>query len=87
MVPWFFLTPIFYEPSKLPGIDRHPWAETLLTWVNPVAPFIQAVRDVLYDGRVPGAGVMAYVLVAGVVGLAAGQLLFRRAEGELAVVL
>src|SRR5207248_1242155 len=56
MVPWFFLTPIFYEPSKLPGIDRHPWAETLLTWVNPVAPFIQAVRDVLYDGRVPGAG-------------------------------
>ena len=41
----------------------------------------------LYDGRVPGAGVMAYVLVAGVVALAAGQLLFRRAEGELAVVL
>ena len=87
MVPWFFLTPIFYEPSKLPGIDKHPWAETLLTWVNPVAPFIQAVRDILYDGRVPSAGVMAYVLVAGAIGLAAGQLLFRRAEGELAVVL
>ena len=51
----------------------------VLRWGNPVAPFIDAVRDVLYGGR--GAGrcdVLAYVAVAAVVALAAGAALFRR---------
>jgi lipopolysaccharide transport system permease protein len=87
LLPWFFLTPIFFRISDLPGLSGRPWAETLLRWVNPVAPFVEAVRSVLYDGRAPSAGTLVYVAVAAAVALGAGTLLFRRLEGELAVVL
>jgi ABC-type polysaccharide/polyol phosphate export permease len=60
--------------------------EFVLLWLNPVAPYIVAVRDVLYDGAVPSAGVLAYIAIGAVVALAGGRWLFRRLEGELAVV-
>ena len=72
LLPWFFVTPIFFRVSDLPGLDGHPTAEWLLTWANPVAPFIEAVR---------------YVLVATVVAVAGGRAVFHRGERELAVVL
>jgi ABC-type polysaccharide/polyol phosphate export permease len=87
LLPWFFLTPIFFRVGALPGLRGHAWAEALLRWVNPVAPFVEAVRSVLYDGAVPAAGVLAYLPAAAAVALAGGWLVFRRLEGELAVVL
>jgi ABC-type polysaccharide/polyol phosphate export permease len=87
LLPWFFLTPIFFRISDLPGIHGHGWAEALLRWVNPVAPFVEGVRSVLYDGAAPAAGVLVYVPLAGAVALLGGWVLFRRMEGELAVVL
>lgn len=87
LLPWFFLTPIFFRVSDLPGLQGHPWAEALLRWVNPVAPFVEAVRDVLYSGAVPGGTTLLYVGVAAAVALLGGWALFRRLEGELAVVL
>jgi ABC-type polysaccharide/polyol phosphate export permease len=87
LVPWFFVTPIFFRPDAFPGLGERPWLGELLRWGNPVAPFIEAVRDVLYDGTVPGAGTLVYVLVAAGVALLGGRALFRRLEGELAVVL
>ncbi len=86
LLPWFFVTPIFFRPTDFPGLDERPWLGDLLRWGNPIAPFIEAVRDVLYDGRVPGAATLAYVAVATVLALVAGRALFRRLEGELAVV-
>jgi lipopolysaccharide transport system permease protein len=87
LLPWFFLTPIFFRVSDLPGLSGHRWAERLLTWANPVTPFIEAVRAVLYDGRAPSLGIMAYIFGAAVLALLAGHTIFRRMEGELAVVL
>jgi ABC-type polysaccharide/polyol phosphate export permease len=87
LLPWFFLTPIFFRISDLPGIHGHGWAEALLRWGNPVAPFVEGVRSVLYDGAVPAAGVLLYVPAAAAVALLGGWALFRRMEGELAVVL
>jgi ABC-type polysaccharide/polyol phosphate export permease len=87
LLPWFFLTPIFFLPEKLPGATSHPWARPVLEWVNPVAPFIRALRSIVYDGAVPGADVLAYVAIAAAVALTAGIALFRRLESELAVVL
>jgi len=87
LLPWFFLTPIFYLPEETPGVADHPWVGDLLTWANPVAPFIAAVRDVLYGGVAPGLDTLAYVLVAGGLALAGGRMLFARMQGELAVVL
>lgn len=87
LLPWFFLTPIFFEPGSLRGVRDHPWIGDLLRWANPIAPFIEAFRSILYRGEVPSAGVCAYVAVAAAIALAGGIAAFRRMSGELAVVL
>jgi ABC-type polysaccharide/polyol phosphate export permease len=83
LVPWFFVSPIFFAPAD---VVHHAWARDALTWVNPVAPFITATRDVLYGGVWPSATTVAYVVIAAAVALAAGLALFRRMAAELAVV-
>jgi ABC-type polysaccharide/polyol phosphate export permease len=87
LLPWFFLTPIFFKVERLPGVAGNDWAEPVLNWVNPLAPFVNAVRDVLYGGVTPGWKTLLYVAAAGTIALAGGLTLFRRMEGELAVVL
>jgi hypothetical protein len=42
---------------------------------------------VLYDGTAPSAGVLVFVVAAAAVALLGGRALFRRLEGELAVIL
>jgi lipopolysaccharide transport system permease protein len=86
LLPWFFLTPIFFEPNKFGFVQHHAWVKTLLEWINPVAPFLQGFRTVLYDGRAPTAGQLVYVFAAAAIALGLGSLVFRRMEGELAVV-
>jgi ABC-type polysaccharide/polyol phosphate export permease len=86
LLPWFFITPIFFRASDFPGSDAHPWLEPLLRWANPVAPFIDSVRAVLYDGAGPGWATTGYVVAAAAVVLPAGVTLFRRMQAELAVV-
>jgi ABC-type polysaccharide/polyol phosphate export permease len=86
LLPWFFLSPIFFDPADLPRFSDEQALLFVLEWVNPVAPFIVAVRDVIYGGVVPEASVLAYVAVAGTLALAGGLALFRRMQGELAVV-
>ncbi len=87
LLPWFFVTPIFLRVEDMPGVDDHAWLGDLLAWGNPVAPFIEAVRDVLFSGAAPSAGVLLYLLGAGGGALLVGVLLFRRLERDLAVVL
>jgi ABC-type polysaccharide/polyol phosphate export permease len=87
LLPWFFVTPIFLRVQDMPGVDDHAWLGDLLRWGNPVAPFIEAVRDVLFSGAAPSTGVMLYLLGAGGGALLVGILLFRRLERDLAVVL
>jgi ABC-type polysaccharide/polyol phosphate export permease len=87
LLPWFFLTPIFFNVDKLPGLRDARWAADLLQWANPVAPFVTATRDVLYAGTVPTGATLLYVGVAAGLALAGGAALFRRLQGELAVVL
>ena len=86
LLPWFFVTPIFYRASDFPGSDDHPWLEPLLRWVNPAAPYVDGVRSVIYDGRSPGWATTAYVVLGAAIALPLGIVLFRRAQGELAVV-
>jgi lipopolysaccharide transport system permease protein len=86
LLPWFFLTPIFFEPSTLGFVKHHAWVGTLLAWVNPVAPFIETTRSIVFYGQVPSWGHLVYVACAAGLGLALGALVFRRLEGELAVV-
>ncbi len=87
LLPWFFLTPIFLPIDSMPGIADHAWVGDVLRWGNPIAPFIEAIRDVLYAGAAPSGGTLLYVLVAGLGALGLGALLFRRLERDLAVIL
>jgi ABC-type polysaccharide/polyol phosphate export permease len=87
LLPWFFLTPIFLRVDQFPGVADHAWVGDLLEWANPVAPFVDAVRELLYAGAAPGLGHMAYLVGVGLGALALGHLIFRRMERDLAVVL
>jgi ABC-type polysaccharide/polyol phosphate export permease len=86
LLPWFFLSPIFLVPDQQPFVMHHPWIGTVLNWVNPLAPFIEAVRAIVYGGTGPGWGRVLYCACAALVALALGRLVFRRLAGELAVV-
>jgi ABC-type polysaccharide/polyol phosphate export permease len=83
LLPWFFISPIFFAPGD---IVESAWARDALTWANPVAPFIIALRDVLYGGVWPSAATVAYIVIAALLALGAGLGLFRRMSAELAVV-
>jgi lipopolysaccharide transport system permease protein len=87
LLPWFFLTPLFLPVDDLPGIREHQLIGDLLEWANPIAPFVESVRTILWRGEVPGAGHLVYVAAAGVIALAFGAFVFRRMERDLAVVL
>ena len=87
LLPWFFVTPIFLRVEDLPGVADREWLANLLLWANPVAPFVDAVRQVLYAGSSPGLGHLAYIAVAGILALGGGVLLFRRMGRDLAVML
>ena len=83
LLPWFFLTPVFYT-FDLPGIGNHPTLVDVIHYGNPVAPFVLAIRDPLFFGRLPHAGDVAYVIVAALVALVVAAAVFRRVDDQLA---
>jgi ABC-2 type transport system permease protein len=83
LLPWFFLTPVFYT-FNLKGIGNHPALVNLIHYGNPVAPFVLAIRDPLFFGRLPHAGDVAYVIVASLVALLVAAAVFRRVDDQLA---
>jgi ABC-type polysaccharide/polyol phosphate export permease len=86
LLPWFFVTPIFLRVEDLPGLDERQWLGDLIEWGNPIAPFVDAVREVLYSGVAPSAGHIGYLAAVGIGALGLGLLVFRRMERDLAVI-
>ena len=87
LLPWFFLTPIFLPVDDMPGVSEHRLLGEALQWGNPIAPFVAAVRDVLFAGAAPTIGHLGYLAAVGLGALAIGAALFRRLERDLAVLL
>jgi ABC-type polysaccharide/polyol phosphate export permease len=87
LLPWFFLTPLFLPVDDFPGIDDHELIGDLLEWGNPIAPFVESFRKILWEGAAPDAAHLLYVAGAGFVALLLGTVVFRRMERDLAVVL
>jgi ABC-type polysaccharide/polyol phosphate export permease len=87
LLPWFFVTPIFFRVEDLPGVEDHRAIGDALEWANPIAPFVEAVRDVLFAGAAPSFGHLAYLVAAGALALGVGLLAFRRLGRDLAVIL
>lgn len=86
LLPWFFLTPVFYTPDALPpGAEELRWLTVLLEWGNFVAPYVIIVRDTLFAGQWPSPAHLAYCTAVSAVSLVGGMWLFRRLSGEMAV--
>jgi lipopolysaccharide transport system permease protein len=86
LLPWFFLTPVFYSLDQLPAnVSESGWAVEVLRYGNPLTPLVEAVHDVAFFGQWPAASGLIYVAVATVVLAAVGVLTFRRLEPEMAV--
>jgi lipopolysaccharide transport system permease protein len=83
LLPWFFLSPIFFAPQD---ITHKAAARFAMEWLNPIAPFIEAIRRVLYAGQAPSLALLVYVVAAAALALLAGRALFARMQAELAVI-
>ena len=84
LVPLFFLTPVLY-PLSDPQIARHAWALDLIHWGNPLSPMVEAIRDPLFYGRLPGLADTLYTVVAAVAALVLGAFVFSRVDDQIAV--
>jgi ABC-type polysaccharide/polyol phosphate export permease len=86
LLPWFFVTPILWSTQTLGDrAARHATLLHVLHWVNPVAPPIFAIRDAIWSGHLPRAADVIYLVVAAVVALALGALVFRSVDDRIAV--
>jgi homopolymeric O-antigen transport system permease protein len=86
LLPWFFLTPILWSAATLPDKAKsHTKLIDVLSWGNPIAPPISAVRDAVWSGHLPGAAEVTYLIVAAVVALGLGAYVFARVDDRIAV--
>ena len=83
-LPWFVLTPIFYTFDQLPGIDDHPRVADGLYYGNPVAPFVEAIRDPLFWGKLPALSDVVYAVGVAGAALVIASVVFRRVDDQLA---
>lgn len=74
---WFWLTPIVYAPSVLPG-----WTQSLVAF-NPMASFMAAVQGVLVEKTWPAWNSLSYMMASSALLCLLGVRLFRRHAGEM----
>jgi lipopolysaccharide transport system permease protein len=83
-LPWFFLTPVFYNFDQLPGLADRRWLTSLLYWGNFVSPFVRSIRDPLFFGVWPRLVDVVYCVVVSVAALFIGVLVARRMDDQVA---
>lgn len=83
-LPWFFLTPVFYNFDQLPGLEERSWLTSMLYWGNFVSPFVRAIRDPLFFGIWPRAIDVLYLVVVSGLMLLLGMLVARRMDDQVA---
>ncbi len=57
----------------------------LIHWGNPLSPVVEALRDPLFYGQLPGLADTLYTVVAAFAALALGAFVFSRVDDEIAV--
>ena len=68
-----------------PRRGRVPWLVDLVHWGNPITPAVESFRDPLFFGELPAAADVIYLVVATVVSLALGALVFTRVDDRAVV--
>jgi lipopolysaccharide transport system permease protein len=84
-LPWYFLTPVLYSFSALPGAKHHQDLITLLRYGNPVAPYVEVIRGAVLDGAFPSLIEAVYVVLVGPAVFALGLWVFQRREDTFAM--
>ena len=84
-LPWFFLTPVFYSLESIPAAANNESVVTILRYANPVTPYVEGIRGVLWNGHVVGPPELIYMAVVGPAAAALGLWVLRRYEDRLAV--
>lgn len=79
LLAWFFLTPIVYRMA-----DVFPAYSRLMYIANPMASIVEAYRDVLYAGGMPGLDFLARTFITSLVILLVGYVFFRRSAKRFA---
>jgi len=82
LVPWFFLTPILYPLSQ---VAQHRHVVAVIHWANPLSPAVEAIRAPLFLGTLPRWSDALYLVVASVVSLALGAVVFTRVDDQIAI--
>ena len=85
LLPWFFLTPILYSFESIGAIQRHHTLVEVLRWGNFVTPGVYAIRAAVWDGSVPSAADVIYLVCAAAIALALGAFVFSRVDDRIAV--
>jgi ABC-type polysaccharide/polyol phosphate export permease len=85
LVPWFFLTPIIYPLSDVPGAATHPHVIDAIHWLNPLSPAVEAIRAPLFLGTLPFWGDALYLVAECVLALGLGALVFNRVDDQIAI--
>lgn len=78
----FYCTPIVYSPQIIPE-RYHGVPLRRIMGLNPIARFVQAFRDVVYQLRVPSLLNWLFMIVVPMIILAASWLWFRRAAANV----
>jgi ABC-type polysaccharide/polyol phosphate export permease len=86
-LPWFFLTPVFYNFDPLPGLQDRRWFTSVLYWGKYVSPFVRAIRDPLFFGLWPRAVDVVYCVLVAAAALLLGKLVVRRMDDQVAATL
>lgn len=81
LLAYFYITPILYAPTQIPD-DRFVFG-TSVSWrdlalMNPLARFVMAFRNVLYDVRLPGFETLLWVTGWSVAAFVVGLRFFAR---------
>lgn len=75
---WMYMTPIIYPLSIVPE-------EFMFIFkINPMTPVTEAYRDILYLGKVPQISDLLHALIAGIVILAIGFVVFAKLKRHFA---
>ncbi len=85
LLPWFFLTPVFYTFDSILDPEQHGWLVDAIHYLNPVTPPLLAIRDVIFFGSLPSLADSVYTACAAIAALMLGAFVFRRADDRLAV--
>lgn len=84
---WFWATPVVWPVTVISSSGHHPklWGIPAIDILklNPMYHFVEAYRDLLYEGHLPGPGRWAAMVVTALISVAIGTVVFRRVEPRM----